>query len=151
MIFVNPISKSGYLLGRFFGSFCAILFVASGLFFGILLSEFLPWREPSDMLPFNVMSYVFPFVYLIVPTLFFSSIVFFMSGALTRKLVVVYTQGILFLMLYLLSLVLSRGMEGQVLLSQILDPFKILKNLKAKIINLLQIPLETTNSVRIFK
>ena len=123
LIFVTPISKSDYLIGRFLGSFCVLLLVTSGLFLGVLLSEFLPWRDAGNMLPFNLRTYLLPYLFIIIPTMFFSGIVFFMSGALSRKLVVVYTQGVLFLMLYLLSLVLSRGFGNQILWSQIIDPF----------------------------
>jgi len=125
LIFVNPVTKFEYLLGRFLGSFCILIFVSSGLFLGLLLSEFMPWKDADNMLDFNLKSYALPYVYLIIPTMLFSGIVFFISGALYRKLVVVYTQGVIFLMLYLLSLVLSRGIGTEILLSQIFDPFNI--------------------------
>ncbi len=39
LIFVNPIKKRDYLLGRFLGSFAILLFVFSGVFFGMILGE----------------------------------------------------------------------------------------------------------------
>jgi len=123
LMYTNPIHKREYLLGRFMGSFCILLFISFALPIGVMLSEFLPWRDINNMLPFNLFAYIKPYVFIVIPTLFFCGVLFFFTAALSRKLVVVYTQGVVLLMLYLLSLVFSRGIDTQIFLSQILDPF----------------------------
>lgn len=122
ILFVKPIRKRDYLLGRFFGSFVVLVFIFSGLLFGMIIGEFMPWKDVNDLLQFNAWNYVQPFIYVVLPSLFFSGAVFFVSGALSRKLIVVYTQGIVFLVLYILTLVLSRGMEDP-FFANLLDPF----------------------------
>ena len=122
ILFVKPITKRGYLLGRFLGSFVVLVFIFLGLVLGMMLGEFMPWKEAVNLLPFNAWNYIQPFIYVVLPSLFFSGAVFFVSGALSRKLIVVYTQGVVFLVLYILTLVLSRGMEDPFFAS-LVDPF----------------------------
>lgn len=124
LMFVNPISKSGYLLGRFCGSFIVLLFVFSGLLLGMMLGSVMPWRVANESLPFNFWHYLQPFICIVVPNLFFVGCLFFVTGALSRKLIVVYTQGILLLVAYLLMSITANKLEGTDL-PNLLDPFAI--------------------------
>src|SRR5690349_12969510 len=101
LLFVNPITKRAYLLGRFLGSFIVLLFVFSGLLFGMMLSRVMPWRDANASLPFDFWCYLQPFICIVVPNLFFAGSLFFVSGALSRKWIVVYTQGIILVVAYL--------------------------------------------------
>lgn len=118
LLFINPIKKRDYLLGRFLGAFVVLLFIFSGLFLGIILGDYMPWRDPSNLLPFTFWSYFKPFITIVIPTLFFGGSVFFVSGMLSRNLIVVYTQGIMFFVAFFIS----RTIENP-FLSAILDPF----------------------------
>ncbi len=124
LMFINPIKKSDYLLGRFLGSYVVLLFIFSGLLLGMMLGDVIPfpWRDLENMLPFHFWSYLQPFLFLVLPNLFFCGAIFFISGAWSRKLMVVYTQGILLLVAYLLTMQLTRGTDN-LLLAGILDPF----------------------------
>ncbi len=120
LMFVNPIKKRDYLLGRFLGSFVVLLIVFTGLIWGNALGEFMPWRDPEELLPFNFMAYIQPFFTVVIPILFFGSALFFVSGALSRKLIVVYTQALFIFVLFMLT----RNVENE-FLSAILDPFSL--------------------------
>ncbi|MDH7445532.1 ABC transporter permease/M1 family aminopeptidase [Aquimarina sp. 2201CG14-23] len=122
LMFVNPIKKRDYLLGRFLGSFVILLFIYCALPLGMILSEFLPWRNKDALLAFNFWHYFHPFITLILPSLFFGGAIFFVSGALSRKLMVVYVQGILLLMVYMFSMQLANASEN-LFLSGLLEPF----------------------------
>lgn len=122
LIFINPIKKRDFLAGRFIGSFIVLLIIYSAMLFGLILSGFVPWRELEEMQVFNFWHYLQPFLSIVVPTLFFGGAIFFVTGALSRKLMVVYTQGILFLMLYLVTLQLSQSSDYQ-FLAALVDPF----------------------------
>ena len=50
LMFVNPLKKKDYLLGRFLGSFMVLLFVFSAVLFGMVIGEFMPWHNPEKML-----------------------------------------------------------------------------------------------------
>ena len=102
LLFVNPITKRDYLLGRFLGSFTILLFIFSGLFLGLMLGSQMPWHNAGDMLAFNALSYLQSFVVVVLPNLFFGACTFFVTGMLSKKLLVVYTQGIVLFVAFLL-------------------------------------------------
>ncbi|MFT4847539.1 MAG: ABC-2 type transport system permease protein [Sediminicola sp.] len=120
LIFSKPIKKLDYLLGRFLGSFAVLLFVFSGVFFGMMIGEFMPWHQPDHLLPFNVLTYLKPFTMVTLPILFFGACLFFITGALSRKLMVVYTQGIVLFVVFILTKAITNEF-----LQAILDLFSL--------------------------
>ncbi|MEM6298309.1 MAG: M1 family aminopeptidase [Bacteroidota bacterium] len=124
LMFSTPISKFDYLLGRFLGSYVVTVFVFSGMFLGFLLGEFMPWRDADKLQAFNLMAYVHPFLVFVLPNLFVSGALFFASGAISRKMLVIYTQGMLLFVFYAVALQLASDLENRTL-SALLDPFGI--------------------------
>jgi hypothetical protein len=120
LIFSNPIKKRDYLLGRFLGSFAVLLFVFSGVFFGMILGEYMPWHQPDHLLAFNLLTYLKPFVMVTLPILFFGACLFFITGALSRKLMVVYTQGIFLFVVFMLTKAITNAF-----LQALFDPFSL--------------------------
>jgi len=113
MLFTTPIKKFDYLFGRFLGSFIITLFVFTGVIFGFMLGEFMPWRDAENLLPFNAWNYFHPFIYFVIPNLIFTGILFFFTGALTRKMVVVYVQWIILFIIYQVAVILSREVDDR--------------------------------------
>jgi len=120
LIFSTTIKKKDYLLGRFLGSFTVLLFVFSGILFGMMLGEFMPWHNPTDLLEFNFLAYLRTFLIVTLPTLFFGASLFFVTGALSRNLVVVYTQGIFLFVVFMLTKAITNEFW-----QAILDPFSL--------------------------
>jgi len=143
LLFSNPIKKRDYLLGRFLGSFLVLIFVFSGLLFGMILGDFMPWRDADNLLPFNFWVYLKPFLTIVMPTLFFGGGIFFVSGALSRNLIVVFTQGIFFFVAFILSTNIPNPT-----LSAIFDPFStialgdVTQSWSVVELNALSIPIE---------
>ena len=121
LMFINPLKKYQYLGGRFLGSFAILLLIFFAVPLGMMIGDLMPWHEENALLPFNTWHYIHPFLSIVIPTLFFGGAIFFVSGTLSRKLIVVYTQGILFLMIYLVSIQLGKG--NYISAVAILDPF----------------------------
>ncbi|WP_350284470.1 M1 family aminopeptidase [uncultured Croceitalea sp.] len=119
-LFINPIKKSDYLGGRFLGSFTILLFIFTGVLFGMALGEFMPWHNPQEYLSFSILPYLRTFLVVSLPILFFGAALFFVGGTLSRKLVVVYTQGIIFFMWFMMT----KAIENEFLQS-VLDPFSL--------------------------
>lgn len=120
LMFSNPISKKDYLLGRFLGSFTVLFFAFTGILFGMMLGEFMPWHNPEDLLAFNAFVYLKTFLMVTLSTLFFGASLFFVTGALSRNLVVVYTQGIIMFVVFMLTKAITNEFwQG------ILDPFSL--------------------------
>jgi len=120
LIFVNPIKKRDYLLGRFLGSFVILIIIFTALIWGNALGEMMPWRNPEHMLAFNLMTYVQPYFTVVLPILFFGAALFFVTGALTKKLIVVYTQGLFTFVIF----ILTKSIENR-FVAAILDPFSL--------------------------
>lgn len=120
LVFSAPIQKKDYLLGRFLGSFAVLLFVFTGILFGMMLAEFMPWTNPDDLLAFNAFIYLKTFLMVTLPTLFFGASLFFVTGALSRNLVVVYTQGIIVFVVFMLTKAITNEFW-----QAILDPFSL--------------------------
>lgn len=126
LIYVNPISKKNYLLGRFLGSFVVLLFIFSALLWGMMAGEFMPWNDPTEFLPFRFINYLQPFLWVVLPTLFFGAAVFFATGALSKNLMVVYTQGVVIFVLFMIT----KGITNETF-QALLDPFSLTTLTKA--------------------
>ncbi len=122
LLFSYPFTKWKYLMGRFSGSFLTVIVIFLALPFGMMFSPYLPWQDPTDFIAFNLLAYFQPFIWLIIPTLFFSSALFFVTGLLTRKLLLVYIQGFFFLMIYLVALSFAVGTDD-LFLTSLIEPF----------------------------
>jgi hypothetical protein len=104
LLFVNPIKKRDYLLGRFLGSFATLLFVFTGLYWDCPGNLCLGAIQTKEFNAFNFWPIQNPFIIVVVLLmLFFVSALFFVSGALSRKLMVVYTQGVFIFVPFLLT------------------------------------------------
>jgi ABC-type transport system involved in multi-copper enzyme maturation permease subunit len=124
MLFTTPIKKRDYLMGRFLGSFIVLIFILSGMMFGFMLGDLMPWRDAEKMLPYNINSYLHPFFLLVVPCSFSTAALFFGSGAISRKMLVIYTQGMLLLVLYITALNFANDTDYKELVA-IVDPFAV--------------------------
>ena len=123
MLFTTPITKFDYLLGRFLGSFIIVLFVFSGMVLGFMLGEvFNP--DTDKMLPFSLYNYMQPFLVFVVPNLLFTSVLFFFTGALSRKMVTVYVQWILLFAVYQVAVIMTREVDNRAI-AALIDPFAI--------------------------
>ncbi len=126
LMFINPIKKSDYLMGRFFGSFVVVLFVFSAMPLAFIIGDMIPWpwRDADKLLPFNLTSYLWPFFAIVVPNLLFTSALFFVSGSLSRKMIVVFTQGVILLVAYIIGANLAEELDNK-FIGGLLDPFAL--------------------------
>jgi ABC-2 type transport system permease protein len=107
ILFSHPIKKNQYLFGRFLGSFLVLVLINCGVWMGLIagvyLSEYVPWEvawRDQPVLPFNAWHYFQPFLIFTIPNLFITGALFFMSGALGKNSLVIYTQGVFLLVFY---------------------------------------------------
>jgi len=123
ILFTKPISKFAYLAGRWAGSFVITVFAFSGMLFGTFFGTFAPWADHARIGANHLAWYLQPFLSIIVVQIFFMGSLFFMVGALTRKIFIVYLQGVAFFMLYLIGItVFSATRSLEHFWSGILDP-----------------------------
>jgi ABC-2 type transport system permease protein len=129
LLFSTPMKKIHYLLGRFGGSFLVLFLIFSGIWLGLMtgfaVGKYVPWEvdwKEKEILPFHAWYYLQPFLYYAVSNLFIMGSLFFMAGALGRKTIVIYTQGIILLVLYSIAVSFLSDVEWQET-AALLDPF----------------------------
>ncbi len=127
ILFTQPISKFAYLGGRWAGSFVTTVFAFSGMLLGTYLGTFAPWADHTRIGPNHLWTYLQPFLSILVVQIFFIGSLFFAVGALTRKIFIVYLQGVALFMIYVIGItvfVSTRSLER--FWSSIFDPIGIL-------------------------
>jgi len=127
ILFTQPISKFAYLGGRWAGSFVTTVFAFSGMMFGTFLGTFAPWADHTRIAPNHLWAYLHPFLSILVIQIFFIGSLFFAVSALTRKIFIVYLQGVTLFMIYVIGLtvfVATRSLER--FWSSIFDPIGII-------------------------
>lgn len=131
ILFSTPMKKMDYLFGRFAGSFIVLILVYSSIWIGFMIGfgigKFLPWEvswKDKEILAFNAWHYFQPFLLFTVTNLFISGSIFFASGALARNSIMIYTQGILLIILYELANTFVGDLEYNEM-AALLDPFAL--------------------------
>ena len=125
IIFTTPTSKFNYLVGKFLGSFFILVLVISGIVWGMMLGQYLPWPwldNADKLLPFDSMAYFQPFLIFVLPNLFAFGAIFFAGGTIGKRMVTVYAQGIILFMGYLVAQQFLAELDNQEL-AGLIDPF----------------------------
>ncbi len=123
ILFTQPISKFAYLGGRWAGSFVTTVFAFSGMMFGTYFGTFASWADHTRIGPNHLWAYLQPFLSILVIQIFFIGSGFFVVAALTRKIFIVYLQGVTLFMFYVIGITVffaTRSLER--FWSGILDP-----------------------------
>jgi hypothetical protein len=102
IIFTKPITKLAYLGGRWAGSFVTTLLCFSGMVIGEALGTLAPWADHVRIAPGHLGWYLHAFLAAPVVQIFFLGSLFFAVAALTRKLFVMYLQGVVVFLTYLI-------------------------------------------------
>ncbi|WP_375438336.1 M1 family aminopeptidase [uncultured Hymenobacter sp.] len=125
LFYTTPISKWGYLGGRFFGSYLIAVLVFSGIGVGAALAGVMPWVEADRFLPSAPAgSYFWPYVVVVLPNLLFTGAVFFTLATLTRNILSTYIGAVVLLVAYLVSSAYISDLKNEHLVAA-LDAFSI--------------------------
>ncbi|MGA9981444.1 MAG: ABC transporter permease, partial [Candidatus Sulfotelmatobacter sp.] len=127
ILFTQPISKFAYLGGRWAGSFVTTVFAFSGMMLGTYLGTLAPWADHTRIGPNHLWTYLQPFLSILVVQIFFIGSLFFTVGALTRKIFIVYLQGVALFMIYVIGItVFSATRSLERFWSGIFDPIGLI-------------------------
>jgi ABC-2 type transport system permease protein len=103
LVFTKPITKFAYLGGRWAGSFVTCVIAFSGMVIGEAAGTLAPWADHTRIAGGHAWWYWQPFLFIVVIQIFFLGSLFFMVAALSRKIFVVYLQGVAVFMMYLIA------------------------------------------------
>ena len=123
IIFTKPITKFAYLGGRWAGSFVTTVCIFFGLVVGEAAGTLAPWADHARIAHGAFHWYLHAFFLITVVQIFFLGSIFFTIAALTRKLFVVYLQGVVFFVVYLtINAIFSATRSLEHFWSAIFDP-----------------------------
>jgi ABC-2 type transport system permease protein len=123
IIFTKPITKFAYLGGRWAGSFITTVCIFFGLVLGEAAGTLAPWADHARIAHGALHWYLHAFFLITVVQIFFLGSIFFTIAALTRKLFVVYLQGVIFFVVYLtINAIFSATRSLEHFWSAIFDP-----------------------------
>ncbi len=122
LLFTKPITKFGYMIGRFSAVFLVALFVLSGSAFGHMFVCALPGVDPSRLGPFSIMNYVKPFLFFVIPNTLLVGAIFFSLVTFTRNMIAGYVGCLVFVIVKAIATALLGNLENQHL-AALLEPF----------------------------
>ncbi|HEX7019789.1 MAG TPA: M1 family aminopeptidase [Gemmatimonadaceae bacterium] len=122
LIYTTPVGKGTFLGSRFTGMVLVNLLVLLGIGLGAYAGTLTPWVHADKMAPFRVMSYVQPYLTLVLPNLLLTAAIFFALVSLTRQMLPNYVGGVLLLVGYLIAGSLLADIDNKQL-AALLDPF----------------------------
>jgi len=147
LLFTKPISKFGYLFGRFSAAFLVALFVLSGTVLGHMITCTFPGIDPGKLGAFHLMNYLQPFILFVVPNTLLVGAIFFSLVTFSRNMVAGYVGCIALILIKSIASSLLGDLDNQTIAS-LLEPFgeqalnKITKYWSPAEQNSLSIPFE---------
>ncbi len=90
LLFTSPLKEWQFAAGRLIASFVisGVIFLGVGL--GLLVGQALPWMDPNRIAPFNLLSYIQPYLYFVIPNILIFGLFSFALGLLTRRTLTSY-------------------------------------------------------------
>lgn len=117
-----PISKFQYLAGRFLGALSSSMIIFAGMGLGAWLGCYLPGIEVARLGHPQLMSYLIPYAYSVLPNFIIFGGIFFTMAALSRRMMPVYISSVVLLIAYMVARSFMRDLDNKMLAS-LLDPF----------------------------
>lgn len=119
----TPISRAGYLYGRFTGAFLALVLTAVIAQLGHLAGTMMPGVDPETLGPVRIQDYLFAVFVIGVPGLFVISAIFFTLATVFRSMMATYVGVIAVFILYTAATsILGSKLEFETLYAWV-DPF----------------------------
>lgn len=147
LLFTKPISKPGYLFGRFAAAFLVALFVLSGSIFGHMITCMFPGIETGRLGQFSIINYMQPFILFVVPNTLLIGAIFFSLVTFSRNMIAGYVGCVALILIKSIASALLGDIDNQTL-AAIIEPFgeqalkKITRYWSPAEQNTLLIPLE---------
>ena len=106
VLYSFPISKPGYLLGKFLSSFLIVTLISLAVVLGLFLGESVPGLDPNKIGPVNFSGYLHAFAYFILPNLFTVGAIVFATVLLTRNIYAGFISVLLMICLQMTMMVM---------------------------------------------
>ena len=113
LVFSTPMSKWSYLWGRYLGCSIAAMTPMIGVSLGVLIASVMPWIDPIQWGPNEMMPHAMGFLLFAVPNTLLASAVIFAVAAWTRSSTVAFVAAICLLVGYGFSQTLLEDLDNE--------------------------------------
>jgi ABC-type transport system involved in multi-copper enzyme maturation permease subunit len=124
LFYSKPISKFGYLMGRFSASIIICFLIYWGAAIGCILAFLMSGQDIARIGSFDINTYLFSLFVLVLPNVFILGAISFSLATLTRKILYTYIGILVLFVGFSISQTLTADMEFESI-GAILDPFGI--------------------------
>lgn len=121
ILFAYPMRKSSYLLAKFLSSFCVVLIIIFFIYLGIFLGTIFPFTNPDLITEFDILNYLQPFLYIVLPNFLFFGAVVYAVVAFSRNIFAGFITVLILIVLQSFTGMLL-GYEEYKILAAYLDP-----------------------------
>jgi len=122
IIYSYPFTKWQYLSAKFLSGLVISLLVVLAAAFGIVGGSLLPWVNPDLLGPFNILNYLQPFAYYILPNLIFYGAVVFAVVTYSRSVNAGFMAILVLILIQAFAESLTQDIDNRAL-AALLDPF----------------------------
>jgi ABC-2 type transport system permease protein len=122
LLFTKPLSKFGFLLGRFLGSTLVAVIPLLGISFGILAATYWPWNEPERFGPTVWPAHLWGILCFAIPNTLLIGAIVFAIAVFTRSTIASFIGVLLLIVGYSVSQGLLSDLDYQKI-AGLLDPF----------------------------
>jgi len=125
LLYTTHIHRSDYVLGRTLGAFLVCALCLLSVPFGLILGSFMPWLDKETLGPFRLFDYLYPYLFLALPSVLFMVAIFSTAATLTRSMMGSYLTALALLVVYFTLSALSGKSDVFREIYAWLDPFGI--------------------------
>jgi ABC-type transport system involved in multi-copper enzyme maturation permease subunit len=122
IVFSTPVSKAGYLIGKFLGSTFVAALPLLGVTLGILVGSVMPWLDPIRVGPNLLGPHLQAFLLIALPNVLFSAAIIFAVAVLVRTTMASFITAIVLIVGYSIAGSFLTDIENETL-GAMLDPF----------------------------
>tara|TARA_R100001143_G_C3361089_1_gene135914 strand:- start:10953 stop:14612 length:3660 start_codon:yes stop_codon:yes gene_type:complete len=122
VLYSYPFQKWEYLLGKFTAGLTVSTIVMLAAALGIILGTITPGTNPEILGPFNLLSYIQPFLYYLIPNMVFFGAIVFAVVAFTRNINVAFIVILGFFLIQIFAQNLTADLDNK-MLAALLDPY----------------------------
>ncbi|GGC91559.1 ABC transporter permease/M1 family aminopeptidase [Undibacterium terreum] len=120
--YTAPLKKYQYLGGRFLGAYLTLLAIFSSIGLGAWLGCYLPGIEANRLGPIIPGAYFLPYFFSIMPNFLVFGALFFMLGAVFKRMLPVYISSVVLLIGYMIAKSLGKDLDDRTL-AALIDAF----------------------------
>lgn len=122
LLFTKPMSKTGYLMGRFWGAICVAMIPMLGASLGVILAKYMPWVDAEKWQAISWGAHLWGIVCFAIPNTIIIGCIVFAIAVWTRSTMASFLGVLGLLVAVAIANVLTSNLDNE-FISSMLNPF----------------------------